>query len=38
MRKAERKSKGRRIFRKTAIRTNTKNVPSLNVPRGGVRL
>ena len=38
MRKAESRSRGRKIFRKTAIKTNTKNIPSLNVPRGGVRL
>lgn len=38
MRKRESRSRGKKIFRKTAIRTNTKNIPSLNVPRGGVRL
>lgn len=38
MRKSERRSKGKKIFRKTAIRTNMKNIPSLNVPRGGIRL
>lgn len=38
MRKVEAKSKGKRIFRKTAVKTNIKNVPSLNIPRGGIRL
>lgn len=38
MRKSESRSKGKRIFRKTAVKTNIKNVPSLNVPRGGIRL
>lgn len=38
MRKAESRSKGKRIFRKTAVKTNIKNVPSLNIPRGGIRL
>lgn len=38
MRKAESRAKGKRIFRKTAVKTNIKNVPSLNIPRGGIRL
>lgn len=37
-RKVEPRSKGKRIFRKTAVKTNIKNVPSLNIPRGGIRL
>lgn len=28
----------RRIFKKTAMRTNAKNVPSRFVPRGGIDL
>ena len=38
MRKVESRAKGKRIFRKTAVKTNIKNVPSLNIPRGGIRL
>lgn len=38
MRKRENKSRGRKIFRKTAIRTNKKNVPADVMPRGGIRL
>lgn len=38
MRKAERRSVGKRIFRKTAIKTNVKNIPPKVVPRGGIRL
>lgn len=30
--------KASRAFRRSAIKTNIKNVPTLNVPRGGVRL
>lgn len=37
-RRSESRSRGRRIFRKTAIRTNVKNVPPKVVPRGGIRL
>lgn len=38
MRKRESRSRGKKIFRKTAVRTNIKNVPSLSIPRGGIRL
>lgn len=38
MRKAESRARGRKIFRKTAIRTNKKNVPADVMPRGGIRL
>lgn len=38
MRKRERKSLGKKIFRKTAIKTNVKNIPSKLSPRGGTRL
>lgn len=38
----KRRSQGRRaankVFRRSAIKTNIKNIPTLNVPRGGVRL
>lgn len=38
----KRRSQGRRAankaFRRSAIKTNIKNIPTLNVPRGGVRL
>ncbi len=30
--------KDKRIFRKTAIKTNKKNLPSGQTPRGGIRL
>ena len=30
--------KDKRIFRKTALRTNAKNIPSRFVPRGGIDL
>lgn len=38
MRKSEKKSFGKKIFRKTAIKTNVKNIPPKVVPRGGIRL
>ena len=38
MRKVESRRKGKGIFRKTAIRTNIKNIPGKVVPRGGIRL
>lgn len=38
MRKVERRGRGKRIFRKTAIRTNVKNIPPKEMPRGGIRL
>lgn len=37
-RKKVNKKVDRRIFKKTAMRTNAKNVPSRFVPRGGVDL
>lgn len=37
-RKKVNKRVDRRIFKKTAMRTNAKNVPSRFVPRGGVDL
>lgn len=37
-RKRESRSKGKRIFRSTAIKTNVKNIPPKVVPRGGIRL
>lgn len=37
-RRFQSKRKANRAFRKSAIKTNVKNIPSLNVPRGGVRL
>lgn len=38
MRKSERRSFGKKIFRHTAIKTNTKNIPAKVMPRGGIRL
>jgi hypothetical protein len=38
MRKVESRGRGKRLFRKTAIRTNVKNIPMKAVPRGGIRL
>lgn len=38
MRKAERRGFGKKIFRKTAIKTNVKNIPPKVMPRGGIRL
>lgn len=37
-RKRESRGFGRRIFRKTAIKTNVKNIPQKAMPRGGIRL
>lgn len=37
MRKKESR-RARKIFRKTAIKTNVKNIPGKVVPRGGIRL
>lgn len=37
MRKPETR-RGRKIFRKTAIKTNVKNIPPKIMPRGGIRL
>lgn len=38
MRKRESRGRGKSIFRKTAIRTNVKNIPPKVMPRGGIRL
>lgn len=38
MRKTESRRFGKRIFRKTAIKTNVKNIPPKVMPRGGIRL
>ena len=38
MRKSESRGRGKRIFRKTAIKTNVKNIPPKVMPRGGIRL
>ena len=38
MRKRESRRVGKKIFRKTAIKTNVKNIPSKVMPRGGIRL
>lgn len=38
MRRSEKRSVGKRIFRKTAIKTNVKNIPGKVVSRGGIRL
>lgn len=37
-RRLQGKRRANRAFRRSAIKTNIKNIPSLNVPRGGVRL
>lgn len=37
MRKRENRSRGRKIFRKTATRTHVKNLPIVSM-RGGIRL
>ena len=37
MRKKENRSRGRRIFKKTATRTHVKNLPIVSM-RGGIRL
>ena len=38
MRKSESRGRGKRIFRRTAIKTNVKNIPGKVMPRGGIRL
>lgn len=38
MRRNESRSRRGKIFRKTAIKTNVKNIPGKVVPRGGIRL
>lgn len=37
MRKLERRSRGKKIFKKTATRTHVKNLPIVSM-RGGIRL
>lgn len=37
-RKRERRGFGKKIFRRTAIKTNVKNIPQKAMPRGGIRL
>ena len=37
-RHSQSRRRANRAFRRSAIKTNIKNIPSLNVPRGGVRL
>lgn len=38
MRKRERRSVGKRVFKKTSNGTHIKNTLSAGVPRGGIRL
>lgn len=38
MRHSENRSRGRKIFKKTATRTNVKNLSPKILPRGGIRL
>lgn len=37
-RRSQSRRKANKAFRKSAIKTNVKNIPSLSIPRGGVRL